>query len=113
MNGIRLLILSAFFASLLGCASAQSPVSGFIYRDVKFDGGATDAFGGSARGESCATSILGIIATGDATIDSAKKAGGVVQVTAVDHSSMGILGFYAKYCTIVYGKSSKSSAPAQ
>ncbi|NJM09898.1 MAG: hypothetical protein HC883_03125, partial [Bdellovibrionaceae bacterium] len=35
---------------------------------------------------------------------------GVAQVTAVDHHSTGILGFYAKFCTIVYGK--KGAPPA-
>jgi hypothetical protein len=90
--------------SMLGCAMAQSPVNGFLYSDVKHSGGATEAYGGSARGEACASSILGLIANGDASIDTAKKNGMVMQVTAVDHTSSNILGFYAKYCTIVYGK---------
>lgn len=62
-------------------------------------------------GEACASSILGWIATGDASLDTAKKNGGVAQVTAVDHRSTGILGLYAKYCTIVYGKKG-AAAPA-
>ncbi len=61
-------------------------------------------------GEACATSILGVVATGDASIDTAKKNGGVAQVTAVDHHTKSILGVYAKFCTIVYGKKGASSA---
>jgi len=89
---------------------AHSPVSGFMYSDVKHSDFATEAYGGSARGEACATSILGAVATGDASIETAKKSGGIAQVVAVDHTSNSILGVYAKYCTIVYGK--RGGAPA-
>lgn len=74
---------------------------------------ATEAYGGSARGEACASSILGAYASGDASLDAAKKNGGVVQVNAVDGTAYSFLGIYAKYCTIVYGKKgSGGSAPA-
>jgi hypothetical protein len=96
---------------LMGCASAMSPVSGAWYTDVKGPLGVTDAYGGTAMGEACASSILGLIATGDASIDAAKKNGGVAQVTAVDHKSTSILGITAKFCTIVYGKKGASGAP--
>jgi hypothetical protein len=114
MKKTTLLANGVIAFSMLGCAMAQSPVNGFLYSDVKHPGVATEAYGGSARGEACATSILGLIANGDASIDSAKKNGMVMQVTAVDHSSSNILGFYAKYCTIVYGKKGTgASAPAK
>lgn len=96
------LIFSASY--LMGCAMAASPVNGAWYTDVKGPVGVTDAYGGTAMGEACATSILGVVATGDASIDTAKKNGGVAQVTVVDHHSNSILGFYAKFCTVVYGK---------
>ena len=113
MKKTTILANVVFALSILGCATAQSPVNGFLYSDVKHPGGATEAYGGSAKGEACATSILGLIANGDASIDAAKKAGSVMQVTAVDHSSSNILGFYAKYCTIVYGKKGGGGAPAK
>ncbi len=114
MKCIKMSTIVLAFTGLAGCATAQAPVNGLFYSDVKHPGFATEAYGGSAMGESCATSILGIVATGDASIDTAKKAGGVAQVVAVDHTSSNILGFYAKYCTIVYGKSGgtpKAAAP--
>jgi len=98
---------------LMGCATAMSPVSGAWYTDVKGPVGVTDAYGGTAMGEACATSILGLIATGDASLDTAKKNGGVAQVTVVDHHSSSILGFYAKFCTVVYGKKGASSGAAK
>jgi len=105
-------MMAVFALALAGCATAQSPVNGFFYSDVKSAGGATEAYGGTARGEACASSILGAFASGDASIDAAKKNGGIAQVTVVDHSASNILGFYAKYCTIVYGKKASGGAPA-
>lgn len=97
-----LLVLAAFFA---GCAAyAVSPVTGFIYTGVKgpVDSGVqADA---AKEGKACASSILGWIATGDASIDAAKKAGGIKEVSSVDFQSTSILGLYAQFCTIVRGK---------
>ena len=59
--------------AMLGCATAQSPVNGALWQDVKGGVMATEAYGGSAKGEACASSILGIVATGDASINTAKK----------------------------------------
>jgi hypothetical protein len=102
MKIAKLSVATAVFSGLVGCVS--SPVVGLLYSDVKHPGEVTEAYGGSARGEACASSILGLIANGDASIDTAKKNGMVMQVTTVDHRTTNILGFYAKYCTIVYGK---------
>jgi hypothetical protein len=107
-TAVRLGVLGLVASYLMGCASAMSPVSGAWYTDVKGPLGVTDAYGGTAMGESCASSILGLIATGDASIDAAKKNGGVAQVTAVDHKSSSLLGITAKFCTIVYGKKGAS-----
>lgn len=93
-----------------GCAIARSPVTGFLYSDVKSPVVATEAYGGSARGEACATSILGAYASGDASLEAAKKNGGVVQINAVDGTAYSFLGIYAKYCTIVYGKKGSGGA---
>lgn len=99
--------------AMTGCATAQSPVTGFLYSDVKGPIGATTAYGGTARGEACATSILGVYASGDASIEAAKKAGGIMQVVTIDHQTNSILGVYAKYCTVVYGKKGGSAARAK
>lgn len=99
-----------FSIALSGCATAHSPVSGVLWTDVKGGVAATEAYGGTARGEACATSILGAIATGDASIDTAKKAGGIAQVVTIDHVTTNMLGIYAKYCTVVYGK--RGATPA-
>lgn len=109
-TAVRVGVLGLVASYLMGCASAMSPVTGAWYTDVKGPIGVTDAYGGTAMGEACASSILGLIATGDASVDAAKKNGGVAQVTVVDHHSNSILGFYAKFCTVVYGKKGASGA---
>jgi hypothetical protein len=112
----RVVLFGMVAAGLVGCATAQSPVPGMWYSDVRGPVMATDAHGGTAKGEACANSILGLVATGDASIDTAKKNGGIAQVVAIDHHSTSILGVMATYCTIVYGKrgggGSKRAQPA-
>lgn len=104
MGKIKLLAVLAVFGMLfMGCAAARQPVTGFWFSDVK---GPEAVAGGAATktGEACATSILGLIATGDASIETAKKAGGITEVSHVDHHSTSILGLFAKYCTEVRGR---------
>lgn len=55
-------------------------------------------------GAATATSILGIVATGDASIEAAAKNGGITRIHHVDHHSKNILGFYSEFTTIVYGE---------
>lgn len=107
----RMLALSVLAAvlvvSMFGCyAAVTQPVTGFLYTSTK---GATAVGTGSAagelkKGESCVTSILGWIATGDASIEAAKTAGGISNIAYVDYTGFSVLGIFAKYCTVVYGK---------
>jgi hypothetical protein len=92
---------------LSGCAGlafrGQGVAMGFIYADAVTPIHATDNNIGRKTGEACATSILGLITTGDATIRAAADAGGVRDISAVDASIMQVLGIYAKHCTLVSG----------
>ena len=58
---------------------------------------------GAKRGESCVMSILGLVTTGDASVTTAAKAGGITKVSHVDHETTNIIGVYAKFCTQVVG----------
>jgi hypothetical protein len=49
-------------------------------------------------------SILGLVALGDASIASAKAAGGIAQVAYVDHEIFSVLGIYGTTCTVVVGQ---------
>lgn len=89
-----------------GCAamSNRAPVTGFLYSDVAAGENISSNAGTTKKGEACAASILGLIGTGDASINTAAKEGGIAKVAYVDGKSTNILGLYAKYCTIVYGE---------
>jgi hypothetical protein len=97
---------AAMLSSLGGCAMAtggNGMVEGLIYSGYKM-GGVVGSGAGTKSGQACASSILGWIALGDASIASAKAAGGITQVAHVDHDIFSILGLYATSCTTVVGQ---------
>jgi hypothetical protein len=107
MKKVIALMLMAAFALAIGCAAGPA---GFLFTSVKNPGGFTTGEttnpGGSAiAGESCAMSILGLIALGDWSVDASLKAAGAEGKTlknvAIDHPTLNILGLYGKYCTDV------------
>lgn len=94
----------AVSAMLFFCSCAgRAPVQGWLYTGVQ-SGLAVSAQAGPKTGEACAMSILGLIATGDASIDTARRNGGITSISIVDEKSTQILGLYASHCTIVHGK---------
>ncbi len=101
-----LLIALAMMAS--GCATVRSPVTGFAFTDTKAPewslAVATNAQKGDKVGKAMCTSILGLVATGDCSLEAAMKNGGITKVKHVDYASKGILGIYAEYNTVVYGE---------
>ena len=84
---------------LVGCSPP-----GLLYTDVKGPLAATSNEGASKVGSSSATSILGLVATGDASIDAAAKAGGITKIHHVDFQMKSILFFYMKATVTVYGE---------
>lgn len=98
-----IIIVMAVGIFSVGCAMARAPLSGVWYTNVKSPEGVTASVG-TKTGEACATSILGLFATGDASVESAKKAGDISEVSSVDSHSTSILGLYATFCTTVTGK---------
>lgn len=94
--------LAAFL--LMGCAMATSPATGVFYTDVKAPVTATSNTGSSKVGTATLTSILGVVATGDASIETAAKSAGITKIHHVDYETMSILGFYAKFTVKVYGE---------
>ena len=89
---------------LSSCAVVKSPLTGVWFQNVKAPLTATSNSNSSKVGSAEATSILGIIATGDASIDAATKSAGITKIHHVDEHSTSILGFFAKYKIYVYGE---------
>ena len=54
-------------------------------------------------GRACSYSILGLIAIGDSSIDTAKKTGKVKRVASVDREIFSVLSLFNQNCTIVTG----------
>ncbi|HEX6592595.1 MAG TPA: TRL-like family protein [Moraxellaceae bacterium] len=100
----RLLAASALAIALSGCATAIAPVNGLLYSHVTGPVAVTGSADKPTKvGRSYARSILGIYATGDASIELAAKNGGITKIHHVDHETQVILGVIADYTTIVYG----------
>ena len=100
---LKLTLLSLIVTSL-GCAHAAGPLVGVVYTDATGPITATGLAKGSKKGKACAASILGIIATGDASIVNAAKNGSITKIATVDQQGSNILGFYAQSCTLVTGE---------
>lgn len=105
MNRIHLVALIAV-GTLTGCAagSMRSPVNGYLYTDAKAGEAGSGPMSSVNSGRACATSILGLVGTGDASISAAAANGGVTNVSHVDAEVKNILGIWAEYCTVVYGQ---------
>ena len=85
-----------------GCASSV-PVGSF-YTNLKLPVTATDNSVSTKVGMSESFSCFGLVATGDSSIETAKKNGGITKVSHVDWEAENILGFFGKYKVTVYGE---------
>src|SRR5215470_2342124 len=92
----------ALITVMAGCTMVQSPVIGGIYTNTK-GAAAVGSGSGTKMGVSCAQGILGV-AWGDASIETARANGNITEIATVDYDAMGVLGVWAKSCTIVKGK---------
>ncbi len=94
--------------ALSGCAglafSGRANGSFGIYSETKANDQITDETLTAKTGEACSTSILGWVTTGDSSVPTAAKNGGIKKVVSVDNNFMQVLGIYAKFCTVVTGE---------
>lgn len=59
---------------------------------------------GIVTSQVCAMSLLGLVAVGDTSIETTKKAKNITKVAAIEYEQTAFLGFvYHKFCTIVHG----------
>ncbi len=89
---------------MTGCIAVATPAIGVLYTGVKWGGEPTDNSGSSKMGTSDAMSIMGLVAVGDASIETAAKKAGISKIHHVDYETMNILGFYGKLTIKVYGE---------
>ncbi len=104
---ISLILLSLLVAS---CAQTSNGVtSGFIYtswKDRDPISRVDNSVPANKSGKSCVKSTLGIIATGDSSIDTAKKNGNITKVSYIDRTFEAFnlyIPIFQEGCTVVYG----------
>ena len=101
----KMKIAAALLAAgmLAGCASPY-PV-GVFYSEMKLPVGVTSNNGKSAKvGTAECSSVLSLFATGDCSIEAAKKNGGITKVTHMDWDAKNVLGLFGKYKLVVHGE---------
>lgn len=102
---IYVLVALVSTALLAGCgAYASSPVTGFWFTQISAPLDATSNAGSGKVGTGTCSSILGLIAMGDCSIDTAAKSAGITKIHHVDSVTTNILGIYATFTTKVYGE---------
>lgn len=89
---------------LTSCAAVSSPVVGALYTSAKAPVAVTSNTVGTKVGTASATSVLGIVGTGDASIEAAAKSAGIKKISHVDYEATNVLGLYSQFTTIVYGE---------
>ena len=96
--------------ALSGCGAIGNQltsVSGGLYTDVKSPGAPYSDAGNATKvsSEHCASSYLGLVAMGDASVESAKAQAGITKVAYVDQRNTSVLSSsYRKVCTQVSGE---------
>jgi len=86
-----------------GCA--VHPTVGAIYQNIEAPVTATSSTEGLKTGESdTCTSILGLVATGNCSIENAKANSGITDVSSVDYQITSILSLYSTGKTVIKGK---------
>jgi len=99
----KIIALLIFAALITGCAT-PFPM-GCIYTEIKEPIAVGDQpIIGQKVGRAMTTSVLGIVATGDASITTAARNGGITKISHVDYEVRNILGLIGEYTTVVYGE---------
>ncbi|MCX7766558.1 MAG: TRL-like family protein [Candidatus Sumerlaeia bacterium] len=104
MRKTKFVLLCLFLGIILAGCATPFPW-GSLYTKVELPIAATANVGPSTKvGTAECTSVMGLIAIGDASIDAAKKEGGITKIHYVDQDVENILGIIGKYKTVVYGE---------
>lgn len=98
----KAIVSAALTLSALALCSCGAPRVGVVYTDISAPMASTCACG-SKVGKATSTTYLALWAEGDASIDAAKKNGGITTVSSVDVKVDSILGIITTFTTTVRG----------
>ena len=102
LKTVKVIGIAAASFLLQGCATSV-PVGG-ILTDVQLPVSVTSNGNATKVGVAHCESFLGLLATGDCSIEAAKKQGGITEVTHIDWKANNILGVIGKYELQVHGR---------
>lgn len=102
----RFLVFATFSFLLASCGFTNNKSGpGFLYTDtvdaISFDNSVSKP---NKVGRACSTRVLSLLASGDASIESAKRNGYITKIASADTEYFNILGLYGKACTVVRGE---------
>ena len=93
-----------FGLSAGGCAMVSSPVNEAIFTSVEWGTQVPEDTVGSKTGTASCTSLFGLFATGDASVQAAAADGNITLLKHADQRILAILGLvYYRQTTVVYG----------
>ncbi|MDU1905798.1 MAG: TRL-like family protein [Dysgonomonas sp.] len=104
MKKMTLAIVASAALLLSSCGMVKAPMTGFLYTDLTSGQTATSNSLGTKVGRATAKGYLGLIATGDASIETAAKSAGIKKISHIDEHANSILGIITTYEVIVYGE---------
>lgn len=96
IHGLPLLAL----IFLTSCGTGFGPQGAIVFHRIGVYG---DVVEGDKYGESCARSILGLVAYGDASVDAAATPAGIRKINTINLDSFSLFGVYSSLCTVVRG----------
>ncbi|MBO6101737.1 MAG: TRL-like family protein [Opitutales bacterium] len=101
----QMILLGAIAGAALLSGCATTIPQGTFYTDVKVPVAATSSTAANLKtGVSSCKSYCGVVTIGDASIEAAKKNGGIKKVVSVDWKAKSILGLVGQYECIVKGE---------
>lgn len=100
-----LFITAAATVGLSSCAIVATPAGpGLIVTNTKSGEVATSNNLGTKVGTAQSLNVLGLVVSGDASIEAAAKSAGIKKISHIDNEKFGVLGLWAKYKIYVYGE---------
>ena len=106
MKKLLILIVSTLLITSCGGQTRSGVTAGLLVSnwDDTISGVTDNSVVVDKRGEACSTNILGIVASGDSSVETAMRNGGIKKVAYADTTYLNILGLYQKGCTVVKGQ---------
>ncbi len=105
MKKALILLVSTLLLASCGAQTRSGVSSGLVssWKDT-ISGVSDNSVVVEKSGEACSTNILGIVASGDSSVETAKRNGGIKKVAYSDTTYLNVLGLYQKGCTVVKGQ---------